>query len=210
MAFTPPTVRGQGDLITPTIYDTDLVANIQWLFDNRGLCPIAYASNTVTANFSFLGIDQTYQHLLIKARLRSDYSAATSDTVNIRFNADSGSNYSFGYVSLANTTVSGVTTDAGSAIAFPTHDSHASVDALRFSPLEVEVRNYNEAVNHKTGYFRTSFGTDTTTASVRFLSGNLLWNISSPAAITSLTIAAVSGTGFVSGSEVLIMGFRGL
>jgi hypothetical protein len=55
---------------------------------------IASVSPTTGTSVTFSSIPSTYKHLQIRILGRTDYSS-TNDSVNVRFNGDSGSNYSY-------------------------------------------------------------------------------------------------------------------
>ena len=67
------------------------------------LSTTSLSTNSVTIS----GISGSYKNLYILAR---DISVSTNDNVNMRFNSDSGSNYSEGRIRIATSTVTGNST----------------------------------------------------------------------------------------------------
>lgn len=163
-------------------------------------------SEIVTAasqsNVTFSNIPQVYRDLEIRVRGRST-TAATSDSVIVQFNGDTGSNYSWTVTDIADNAVAGaVKTYATTSIR--TSDITAANSPANFSQGIVatvfDYRGTTFAKNVVTqgGVFQTN-----TTGGGFTESANAQWN--STAAITSLKVFLVSGN-FVNGTVVSIYG----
>lgn len=114
MAWVTPSNRSQGELITAAIWNQDVVANAQYLYDNLGILDskVAYSLLASSGTFSFTGLPQLYDGLLVVMVLRGT-AAVVSTVLNIRLNNDTGTNYSTQRVySAASTTTAAA--DSGS------------------------------------------------------------------------------------------------
>lgn len=119
MAWTTPSSQSQGDLISLATWNANVVANPQYLYDNNGIldAKVGYSLISVAATFSFTSIPSSYDGLLILLQLRGD-TAATSTTVNMRFNNDTGNNYAYQRILSASTTVTGAASTGTSTFPF--------------------------------------------------------------------------------------------
>jgi hypothetical protein len=152
------------------------------------------ATYTATANvstFTFSSIPSTYTDLIISASLKNNTGAGYN--LFIRFNGDTGSNYS-------TTELWGTGSAAGSSRT--TNAVYAQLmrnDNSNFSGSTVSIQNYSNTTTNKTGISRTS---STNSPSV-FLS---LWR--STAAINSITFLQESPANIVAGSTLTLYGVK--
>jgi hypothetical protein len=160
--------------------------------------PIASATlGADAASVTFNSIPQTYTDLILIASARST-RAATADNSGIRFNSDSGTNYSF-------TRLWGSGTGAFSSRA--TNETYAysrinaaSITAGVFSPIIHNIMNYSNTITNKTVLTRGNATGDAVELNVS------LWR--NTAAITSITFFAENGN-LLLGSTFNLYGILG-
>ena len=152
--------------------------------------PIATTTlGSAAASYTFSSIPSTYTDLVLIASVKT---VSGDDGISLRYNSDSGSNYSWIYL-LGN----------GSAAASGrnANDSKVqvgNVNATDFSPSIVNIQNYANTTTFKTSVSRTS------------LAGNYviaytgLWR--NTAAINSIQILHNSGSNFLIGSTFTLYG----
>jgi hypothetical protein len=149
-----------------------------------------------SASVTFSSIPQTYTDLILVAFARST-RAATADNSGIRFNADSGTNYSF-------TRLWGSGTGAFSSRA--TNETYAysrinaaSTTAGVFSPIIHNIMNYSNTVTNKTVITRGNATSDAVELNAS------LWR--NTAAISSILFFAENGN-LLSGSTFTLYGIK--
>ena len=149
------------------------------------------ASQTITSNtstFTFSSIPSTYTDLVIAASLKNNIGAGYN--LLMRFNGDSGSNYSA-------TEIAG----DGSSVVSSRGTNQTSAQTMRndnsnFSPSIVSIQNYSNTNTFKTSLSRTS----TSNSPRAFV---CLWR--STAAINSITFLMESND-LVAGSTITLYG----
>jgi hypothetical protein len=112
--------------------------------------------------------------------------------MNIRFNGDTGANYSYGDVRGSNNAATANTADLATALLVdPSGIVGSTAPANHFGALVIDILDYNSATDFKyviySGFFRTGAGA----ASVLNYAGGGMWL--SAAAITGITIFPGSG-----------------
>jgi hypothetical protein len=158
----------------------------------------------------FSGLDaysSTYKHLQIRATARSLSSASWADTLNVRFNGDSGSNYSahvlFG---------TGAAVEAGSSISATSaglilmRGFGLSENSSVFASAVIDIVDSFSTTKNKT--LRASSGAITGVSAqnqVRLTSG--LYR--STAAITSIDLQPASAANLAVGSRFSLYGIKG-
>jgi hypothetical protein len=144
------------------------------------------------SSVEFTSIPSTYTHLQLRILSRSPYSATVEfDSLTLRVNGDTGSNYSFHGLRGNGSTASA---DANSSIAFTklAEQVDDAYSASIFTGVVIDLLDYANTSKYKT--FRSLGGADTNGAgSVALYSG--LWQ--STSAVTSLKF--FSGTGLARG-----------
>jgi len=153
--------------------------------------------------FDVSGIPQTYNDLILVLIARSS-DAGANDTVFIRLNNDSASNYYLQRVRGFGTTVEATGGAASNALNYGIVPSAGSPVAGLFGAHTWVVYGYASTVWKKTVSADVigPFGTATTNIYKEQLGG--YWN--STAAVNRITISAVTGTNFVTGSQLRIYG----
>jgi hypothetical protein len=146
----------------------------------------------------------TYQHLQLRATIRTDRSGADSDPVRIRFNSDTGSNYArhylLGYIS--SSLASGAATSAD-AMYITESAACANNAANIFAGIVTDILDPFETTKNKT---IRSFGGNYASGwkGVELYSG--LWQ--STNALTTITLTPLIGTNFVQYTRFSLYGMR--
>jgi hypothetical protein len=165
------------------------------------LATVTLSANT--ASIEFAGIPSGYKHLQIRYLSRSS-RAATTDSVSIRFNSDTGSNYARHYLY-----GDGATASAGASTSQTSSNigtqSAASATASIFGVGVIDVLDYASANKNKT--VRCLSGADLNGSGDIQLSSGLYF--ATPAAITSITLLAQGGSAnFVQYSSFALYGVK--
>ncbi len=150
------------------------------------------------ASVTFSSIPQTYTDLILVSNTRSTRAGNTGDNIFLRFNSDSGTNYS------------ATTLEGNGSIAESTRFSSASAVYIRipastatanvFSPSITNIMNYSNTTTNKSTLTRAQ----SVSESVNLIVG--LWR--NTTAITSINLSANNGN-FVSGSTFNLYGILG-
>jgi hypothetical protein len=138
-----------------------------------------------TSTVTFSSIPSTYSHL----QLRIIGNVSTADSIIMRFNGDSGSNYARHRLVGDGSTVSAASSTTTTSIAISSSPGFPS-NANIFGGSILDILDYASTNKNKTT--RNLFGVDKNgSGGVTFESG--LW-FATPAAITSITLTPASGT----------------
>ena len=133
-----------------------------------------------SSTLTFSSIPSTYTHLQIRLMAKTN-SANFYDTVLVRFNSDTASNYSYHYLDGYNSTVSA----AGAAnTAFIQTYYIAGNAANTFGVAVIDVLDYANTNKYKTSRSLAGVDVNTTGGAINFSSGS--WR--STSAINSITI----------------------
>lgn len=150
-----------------------------------------------TATVTFSSIPQTYTDLILVSQTRSTRAGNAGDGGRIRFNSDTGTNYSTttleGNGSVAESTR--FSTQSFILVRIPAATATASV----LSPSIAQIMNYSNATTYKTALIRLT----SVSESVGLNAG--LWR--NTAAITSIDFSANTGN-LVSGSTFTLYGIK--
>lgn len=150
-----------------------------------------------TSTVTFSSIVGTYKHLQIRFAARN--SAATVDIPILRFNSDSGANYSWHRLQADGTSVAsaGVSGATFNQVGFlPGSNSTSGV----FGVSIVDILDYANTNKNKT--VRALDGVHGSSTIVEIKSGGWF----STAAVTSITLSISGGTNFVTGSRFSLYG----
>jgi len=147
--------------------------------------------STTTATVSFTSISGSYTDLIL---ISSAKSAGTSETIMMRFNSDSGSNYSFTYLYGNGTSaLSGRASNTSFAVGGSATATDAAVNL-------VHIMNYSNSTTYKTVLDRRG------QASLYTFTDVSLWR--NTAAITSISVEPENGQSFASGSTFTLYGIK--
>lgn len=176
------------------------------IWDGRSAVGSVEAISAITlsaaqASVEFNNIPGTYSHLQLRMIMR-DNRATNPDSLNIRFNSDVGSTYSYHYLSGDGSSAdysAGTSTTYIYAGRFPGADQTANI----FGTMIVDILDYANGSKYKTT--RSLGGYDLNGSGVLKLdSGN--WR--STSAITSINIAPNVGTTFSTYSSFTLYGIK--
>jgi len=102
-----------------------------------------------TASWNVTSIPSSYDHLLIKGSVRSDYAAVHYDALGVRFNGDSGSNYSTTFLATGSGTPFSAR-GSGDVSGGPVYCvPAASSTADTFGPFTMWIPHYANTANFK-------------------------------------------------------------
>ena len=154
------------------------------------------------STISFTVIPSTYKHLQIRTMGRSA-TADSQDNTYIRFNSDTGSNYSWHYL-LGDGSSAGASAAAPASQIISGRLSAANAQASVYGVSVVDILDYADTNKYKTT--RTLTGVDLNG------SGNIwLWsgNWRNTSAITTVTLTTASGANFAQYSSFALYGIKG-
>ena len=158
---------------------------------------IATSTPTSGSAITFSSIPSTYQYLQI--RLQARFSG-TDDRINLTFNSDTGSNYTYHWLvgdGAAASASGGATQTSALGVSYAT--GTASIAA----PSIIDIHDYANTTKNKT--IRSFNGWDTNgSGRIRLMSG--LWMNTS--AVNSVTLTLNSGT-FATGTSIALYGIKG-
>jgi hypothetical protein len=179
-----------------------VASSINVNLDSNVMFPIAYNQLTTTAtSFTISSIPATYSHLRIYTSVKTSRSAFI-DPLLLRFNGDSGSNYSYSLTEgEAPTTFAGASAQSQTS-AYWGRGAGASNGLLRGVGV-IDIYNYANTNIKKT--FNSVGGIDYGSG------GNIVASIGaweSTAAISSITIIPAVGPNLVAGTVFQIFGIK--
>lgn len=138
------------------------------------------------ATIDFTGIPTGYKHLQIRGIIQNTAVSNSSGWLQCRANGDTGSNYTYHFLSGSGSSASAGAGANQSAILIA--DSvNSGAGASTFAPLVIDILDYASTTKAKT--FRSLHGVDTNSFGEIYLSSGL-WN--STSAITSLSFYTAS------------------
>jgi hypothetical protein len=152
--------------------------------------PIATTTlGSATSSYTFSSIPSTYTDLVMASQVQLDTAGGYS--MGMRFNSDSGSNYSYTYI-----------LGTGSVAASSRGTSQTSATygngATGWGTSIVNIMNYSNTTTYKTCVARNGQAGDVVQAYVN------LWR--NTAAINSINIISQSGSNFVAGTTFTLYG----
>ena len=157
-------------------------------------------SSQTSVTFSNLGnYSSTYKHLQLRIVARTDRSGEQGDVLTVRFNADSGSNYAYHYLS-----------GNGSSVVSAASSSQTEMWLWRLAGNTATANSFGGMVIDILDVYATK---NKTVRALSGMTGGLsevylgsgLWN--STAAVTSIVLDQLGGN-FVSGSRFSLYGIR--
>lgn len=157
--------------------------------------------SATTASVTFAGIPSGYKHLEIRALMRTD-RVNNGDAVYVRFNGDSGSNYS-GHRLEGDGSSAAAYAGANETSITLNRITAASDSSNIFGASVISVLDYASTVKNKT--LRALVGFDANGSGVIGLDSGTWYNTS---AITSLSILPLNASGFVQYSSFALYGVK--
>lgn len=192
MAFTTPRTWAVGEVVTAALMNTHLRDNMA-----STIVRLDDTSLTSLSTYDEQSIDQSFSALLVVFAARSG-TAGAADSVYMRFNNDSGTNYEFENFEAINTTLAGAgnATQTSIHVGFATGQAVTSGAGMGF----VLIPDYTGGFHKET--ISASFGRDGTggAANLRLRLTGGIWKDTDP--ISRIQIGAVGG-GSITGRVTL-------
>lgn len=160
--------------------------------------PIARQVLGSSTTVSFTSIPSTYTDLVLVASARASY-ADTIGIMRIRFNSDSGSNYSMTQIYGNGSTVSSARVSNQTSFGLEYISANTAASGV-FSPVILQIQNYSNTTTNKTMLSRTN------DAAVRSVAQIGLYR--STSAITRIDLDEVLGTNYLAGSTFTLYGIK--
>lgn len=185
-----------------------MLNNIVGIFGTPGVANSYESIQTYTvgaggqSTITFSSIPSTYKHLQIRAIGRSA-NADTQDNTYVRFNSDSGTNYSWHYL-LGDGSSAGSSAATSASQIISGRLSAANATSSMFGTFVIDILDYTDTNKYTTT--RTLTGVDLNG------SGNIwLWsgNWRNTAAITTVTLTTASAANFAQYSSFALYGIKG-
>lgn len=164
--------------------------------------PIMTTTLTSSGALSFTSIPSTYTDIILVASCEGSYGTSTYDQVEIRFNNDTGTNYS--YITLGSNSGS-VTGNRASNQTFiaATTNSAPTFDG-KVSSLIMQLNNYSNTTTYKTAILRDNYLGSNAGDGIDFNVG--LWRSQSAINRIDLKVSSSGGTNFLAGSTFTLYG----
>tara|TARA_R110000751_G_scaffold181447_1_gene288160 strand:+ start:14 stop:544 length:531 start_codon:yes stop_codon:yes gene_type:complete len=158
------------------------------------------------ASWTKSSIPSTYDHLLLKISSRSE-GGTYYEQLNLQFNSDTGSNYSYTSIYAAGSTVySGRGTTTVAIRNLYANGSSNTADA--FGSINIWIPNYANASNFKQAITNSVTASDSTTDwQWTLFTGGGLWQ--STAAISEVSVSPVAANDFAQYSTFTLYGVTG-
>ena len=153
------------------------------------------------ATITFSSIPQTYKHLQVRIMARTDRAGASVDPMLLRFNSDSGTNYSWHDFYGDGASVAAEAASTSTGIKFY-RAAGATATASRFGIAVLDILDYTSTNKNKT--VRYLGGIDQNGSGEVFV-GSGAW-LNNTNATTSLSITPFAGTNFVANSSFALYG----
>jgi hypothetical protein len=176
--------------------------SLQSLTAFESIATTTLSSNATTITFS--SIPSTYSHLQIRGIARTDRSDGNQDALKIRYNSDTGNNYTIHYL-FANGVSVGSGGTAPSSGNFADGITNSVSAANCFGSFVIDILDYANTNKYKTN--KAFSGREDNTAGATWLESGLWMNTN---AISSITIIPNTGPNFVQYSEFSLYGIKGL
>jgi hypothetical protein len=158
---------------------------------------------TAQSSVTFSGIPATYTHLQVRAITRTNF--ADYNNIQVRFNGDTASNYSWHYL-LGNGSAASASASTSQTSMQVGLNTSPSQSANVFSANVIDVLDYTSTNKNKT--VRTLSGADSNGSGYAILWSGLWYK--TPEAITSITLLPQTGGGdFAQYSSFALYGIRG-
>jgi hypothetical protein len=139
------------------------------------------------ASIDFAGIPSGYKHLQIRVMMRSTTASTGTDDMWLRFNSDTGSNYSRHILQGDGASASAGANTSQTRIPFGNSIPRANSAANVFGVAVIDILDYTSTSKNKT--VRGLYGANENTTSTDFRIGlNSGLYFATPAAITSITL----------------------
>lgn len=164
---------------------------------------IATVSLTGTqTNIEFTSIPSTFQHLQIRASVRAN--AGSIQNIIMRFNSDTGSNYSWHYIEALGSGTPTASASAPDTSMYIAQEPGSTQAADIFGTFILDILDYKDTNKFKT--VRSLSGVDLNgSGRIQFWSGN--WR--STSAVSSLLLRSDASNAFAANTRIALYGIKG-
>jgi len=156
-------------------------------------------------SISISSIPATYKHLLLVVEARTDVAAAV-DSILLRFNGDTGSNYDYQFMNGSATTVIAAESLAAAYILLP-FAAIGNTGPAGNGLASVFIYNYASATMMRGCHIEAGSRTGTTTGLLKDARGKGWWR-NTAAAINTINLYPLIGTNIVTNSAYTLYGFK--
>jgi hypothetical protein len=153
------------------------------------------------ASITFAGIPNTYKHLQIRSMFRSG-TAGSEDSVIMRFNGDSGNNYSYHFL-FGNGSSANASATSSTSLIYPWAVPAASFLANSFGVQIIDLLDYANTTKNKTTRTLAGYDDNSTGGRIALTSG--AWYNTS--AVNSISITT-GGSSIAQNSQFTLYGVR--
>jgi hypothetical protein len=172
-------------------------------YDALATVTLASSASTVT----FAGIPTGYKHLQIRAIARTDRNVSDGDFYSLRFNGDSGANYTAGHQLYGNGASStsyfnGASSNQIYIERIPALNSTASV----FGGMVLDILDYQNSSKNKTTRALLGFDNNSSNPVGQIHLASGAWM--STSSITSMTFTSGTSSNFVANSQFVLYGVK--
>ena len=154
------------------------------------------------ATLTFSGIPATYEHLQLRASVRSSHDSSYLDAIHIQFNGDSASNYSTHNFN-ANKSAVAAGGDAGDDTVNPGYAATVGQDTAEYSVFIIDILDYTNTNKNTSVQGTNHLGGSYTSDYLHFFSGS--WRNTD--AVTSILFDLTSAS-WKRGSEITLYGIK--
>jgi hypothetical protein len=154
-----------------------------------------------TGTITFSSIPSTYKHLQIRSMFRSGLAIA-EDTVIMRFNGDSGNNYSYHFL-FGNGSTANASGNSGTSFIYPWATPGSTFLSNSFGVQVTDLLDYSSTTKNKTTRTLGAYDDNSTGGRIALASG--AWYNTS--AVTSISITTV-GNSITQYSSFALYGIR--
>lgn len=165
---------------------------------------IGYTASSGSVSSLSVTVPATFEHLIAIFSGRSSYSSSFPSEIGLRFNGDSGSNYSYQIQTAINTTIAASSAASQTSIACGAIPNDTGGATSYAGQIIIDIANYKNTTFYKSAACCQGWTTATTSQGSYRNVGSAWTNT---AAITSVAVVDLSGGNFKSGSTLWVYGY---
>ena len=164
---------------------------------------------SATSTVTFSSIPADYTHLQIRASYQTSRVTYPLDKIFIRFNSDSGSNYSCHNLKSDGSSASSGAENSTQIVDADSSSTTAASGGLVFGPLIMDILDYANTNKYKTILMLKGFDTNGTVSGYGGRVGLISGNWRSTSAITSITFTVDNAANYSANSKFSLYGIKG-
>jgi len=165
--------------------------------------------NVAASTVTFSSIPADYTHLQIRASYQTSRGTYPLDKIFIRFNSDSGSNYSCHNLKGDGSSASSGAENSTQIVDADSSSTTAASGGLVFGPLIMDILDYANTNKYKTIRMLKGFDTNGTVSGYGGRVGLISGNWRSTSAITSITFTVDNAANYSANSKFSLYGIKG-